>query len=123
MTEKKAKSVIKKATVGKTGSVAAARPRTAKAATTVAARKPTAKKSAAPAVKTAAASVAEKKPLEKKVPVKKTAEKKPAAKLTAEERYRMVQTAAYFIAERNGFGGCAIEHWAAAEREIAGKLC
>jgi len=34
----------------------------------------------------------------------------------------MVQTAAYFIAERNGFGGCSADHWVAAELEIAGKL-
>jgi hypothetical protein len=44
------------------------------------------------------------------------------AQPTPEERYRMVQTAAYFIAERHGFGGCATDHWAAAEVEIAGML-
>ncbi|MDP4029623.1 MAG: DUF2934 domain-containing protein [Gallionella sp.] len=41
---------------------------------------------------------------------------------TPEERYRMVQTAAYFIAERSGFGGCSTDHWAAAELEVAGML-
>jgi Protein of unknown function (DUF2934) len=40
------------------------------------------------------------------------------AKLTPEERYRMVETAAYFIAERHGFQGRSDEHWAAAERQI-----
>ncbi|MDP1996189.1 MAG: DUF2934 domain-containing protein [Gallionella sp.] len=45
-----------------------------------------------------------------------------APKLTPEERYRMVQTAAYFIAERNGFGGCSTDHWATAEIEIANFL-
>lgn len=53
-------------------------------------------------------------------PVKRT--RKSVAKPvppTPEERYRMVQTAAYFIAERHGFEGDATEHWAAAEREIA----
>ncbi len=41
---------------------------------------------------------------------------------TPEERYRMVETAAYFIAEQHGFQGGSDEHWAAAEREIAAKL-
>lgn len=39
-----------------------------------------------------------------------------------EERYRMVQTAAYFIAEQHGFQGRSDEHWAAAEREIASRF-
>jgi hypothetical protein len=43
-------------------------------------------------------------------------------KTTPEERYRMVETAAYFIAEQHGFKGRCDEHWEAAEREIAGKL-
>ncbi len=47
---------------------------------------------------------------------------KTAAKPTPEERYRMVETAAYFIAEQHGFQGRSDEHWAAAEREIAAKL-
>jgi hypothetical protein len=34
----------------------------------------------------------------------------------------MVETAAYFIAERHGFQGNSTEHWAAAEREIAVML-
>ncbi|MGB9093225.1 MAG: DUF2934 domain-containing protein [Gallionella sp.] len=41
---------------------------------------------------------------------------------TPEERYRMVETAAYFIAEQHGFQGRSDEHWAAAERAIAAKL-
>lgn len=41
---------------------------------------------------------------------------------TPEERYRMVETAAYFIAEQNGFQGRSEEHWLAAEREIAARL-
>lgn len=43
-------------------------------------------------------------------------------KPTPEERYRMVETAAYYIAERNGFQGDASQHWIEAEREIALKL-
>ena len=41
---------------------------------------------------------------------------------TPEERYRMVETAAYFIAEQHGFQGRSDEHWSAAERAIAAKL-
>ena len=40
-------------------------------------------------------------------------------KLTPEERYRIVETAAYYIAERHGFKGGSDEHWAAAELEVA----
>lgn len=41
---------------------------------------------------------------------------------TPEERYCMVQTAAYFIAERNGFQGYPADHWLQAELEIAAQL-
>lgn len=34
----------------------------------------------------------------------------------------MVETAAYFIAERNGFRGDTAAHWAAAELEITALL-
>lgn len=118
MTEQKAKPAAKKASSTKTSSATAVKPKSAKVTATVAAKKAAAKKSAAPAVKKATATAAD-----KKIPVKKTTPaKKPTAKLTPEERYLMVQTAAYFIAERNGFGGCATEHWAAAEVEIAREL-
>jgi hypothetical protein len=69
--------------------------------------------------------------VEIKAPAKKSAasETKPAvpankaaAKPSPEERYRMVETAAYFIAEQHGFQGRSDEHWAAAERAIAAKL-
>jgi len=124
MAEQKAKPATKKSVPGKTSSAAAVKPKPAKVTAAAAAKKVAAKKSAVPAVKKAAASAAS-----KKVPVKKTtaagtkpAAKKPSTKLTPEERYRMVQTAAYFIAERNGFGGCSTDHWATAEIEIASLL-
>ena len=47
---------------------------------------------------------------------------KMVAKPTPEERYRIVETTAYFIAEQHGFNGRSDEYWAAAEREIASKL-
>ncbi len=115
MAEQKAKPAAKKVAVTKVASKAAGKPKITKAAAppqkivakkaATAAAKP--KNTKTPAVKKAAAPAA----------VKKT-----PAQLTPEERYRMVQTAAYFIAERNGFGGCSADHWVAAELEIAGKL-
>jgi hypothetical protein len=39
--------------------------------------------------------------------------------MTSEERHHMVAEAAYFRAERRGFqGGCPIQDWLEAEREI-----
>ena len=83
-----------------------------------------AKAEPAPAVKKAKSPTAKapsKKPAtgKSKSPV---AEHKPAVQPTPEERYRMVETAAYFIAEQHGFQGRSDEHWAAAERAIAAKL-
>ena len=76
-----------------------------------------------------------KKALEKKAPAKtapaktvavkavaKPAKKQTVAQPSAQERYRMVETAAYYIAERSGFQGCSTEYWAEAELEIAKKL-
>jgi hypothetical protein len=50
---------------------------------------------------------------------KKAPTAKAASKPTPEARYRMVETAAYFIAEQHGFQGRSDEHWIAAERQIA----
>ena len=132
MAEQKAKPATKNAAPGKTGGVAAVKPKAAKVTATAATKKVATKKTAAPAAKKAATPVAKKAATpvaNKKTPVKKAAaaSTKPAAKKTVaqptpEERYCMVQTAAYFIAERNGFGGCPTEYWVTAELEIAGKL-
>jgi hypothetical protein len=72
------------------------------------------------------------KPVAAKAPAKKAvAAKKPAAakkndapkhKISPEERYRMVEVAAYFLAERNAFGGSPVEYWTAAEVQIAKLL-
>ena len=88
--------------------------------------KSAAPKAAAPkaAPKAAAKKVtaAKKAPAEKKAP----AAKKPvAAKKTVptpEERYRMIQDAAYFIAERHGFNGDSAYFWSLAEAEINDRL-
>ncbi|HEY8354164.1 MAG TPA: DUF2934 domain-containing protein [Methylophilaceae bacterium] len=39
-----------------------------------------------------------------------------------EERHHMVEVAAYFLAERNGFAGNPVEYWTAAERQISQQL-
>lgn len=115
MAEEKTKAAAKKVVASKV----AAKPKAEKAAAAPA-KKTVVKKAAAPAKKPAAA-----KPVaEKKAPAKKAAAPKKTKKMsyTPEDRYRMVQTAAYFIAERNGFQGCSSEHWAAAEIEISRML-
>lgn len=148
MTEQKAKSAIKKVAAAKSGHAPDVKSKTGKV--TVAAKKPVAKKPAAKKPAAKIPPLAPAKPKTAKSPKKvaaATAESKArpakaddktdpataagraakstpktAAKPTPEERYRMVETAAYFIAEQHGFQGRSDEHWAAAEREIAAKL-
>ena len=106
---------------------------TSKSGTT---KKPAAKTTAATA-KTTAKSVSSRTALAKKpaTPLAKTAApaaKKPAtraanpagkpAALTPEQRYRMVQEAAYYIAEKNGFAGGSMDYWIAAEAQIEALL-
>lgn len=108
MTGQKTKLAVKKVT--------AVKPKTSKTVGAVAGKKVVAKKTVAaaaepkmtklPATKKAAAAIAN----------------KAAAKPSPEERYRMVETAAYYIAEKHGFQGRSDEHWAAAERAIAINL-
>lgn len=149
MTEKKLKPAAKKATPSnirtstkKSGAVSS-KSKTAKTTVATAATKAVAKKAApkkpsvvaakntsATALKKAASPAPEKKAPARKAPVAKVAAsnaggapgEKAIAYPTPEERYRMVETAAYFIAEQHGFQGRSDEHWAAAEREIAAKL-
>lgn len=66
-----------------------------------------------------------KKTTPKKTTTKKTVPKKPSStktrKISAEERYKMIEIAAYYIAEQNHFQGNAIDFWIAAEQEINKK--
>ena len=79
------------------------------------AKKPAvAKKAAAP--KAAAA----KKPAAKVAAPKAVVSKKP--EVSPEERYRMIQDAAYYIAERHGFNGDSAYFWSLAESEIDARL-
>ncbi len=48
---------------------------------------------------------------------------KPApAPISPEDRYKMIQDAAYFIAERHGFQGDSAYFWSLAEAEIKAQL-
>jgi hypothetical protein len=92
-----------------------------KAAPKPAAKKPAAKPAAAkPAVakKPAAAKPVAAKPEAKKPTAKKSANAAPSPA----ERYKMVEVAAYYIAERNGFTGDAQSFWAEAEIQISNQL-
>jgi hypothetical protein len=139
MAIQKAKSASKKAAGAKaktkTGSSVSGKPKTSKTTVTASAKKDAAKKAPAavakagktktPAAKTKTPAAKTKAPAKKTATTKPTAPanvNKPAAKPSPEERYRMVETAAYFIAEQHGFQGRSDEHWAAAERAIAAKL-
>jgi hypothetical protein len=42
--------------------------------------------------------------------------------MSAEERYRMVEVAAYYLAERNNFAGNPVEYWTQAEAQISSLL-
>lgn len=60
-----------------------------------------------------------------KAPAKATTSKPRATKkalkpaLSPEQRYLMVQEAAYYIAEKDGFSGNPAEYWAQAEAQIS----
>lgn len=56
----------------------------------------------------------------KKAPAKKTAKK--SSDISGFERYKMIEVAAYYMAEKNGFAGHAADYWIAAEKEIDKKL-
>lgn len=122
MVEEKKKPAVKKTVASKADSevkVTKAVAKKAPAAKKAAAESvmwpfPEVEKVAAPAKKVAAKKAA--------VPKAKPVKKQEVAQPLAQERYRMVETAAYFIAERSGFKGCTTDHWAAAEIEIANKL-
>ncbi len=93
----------------------------AKTAKTTTAKKPTTAKSAA---SKPAASKPASKPAAAKKATPRAAAAKPAAalSLTPEQRYRMVQEAAYFLAEKNGFAGRSEDYWTAAEAQIDAML-
>ena len=78
----------------------------------------------APAKKPTTVKPAAKKPAAAKTAPKKTVAKKAtkARSIGAEERYKMIEVAAYYIAERNHFKGNSTDFWVAAEAEISAKI-
>jgi len=60
----------------------------------------------------------------KKAPVKKKASAKKGAKkaVNPEQRYKMIQDAAYYLAEESGFIGSTVDHWTKAEKQIKAQL-
>lgn len=139
-TIKKTTDATKKVATAKKSSAATDKAKTTEASSATTAKKAAVKKSTSgvakpkqvkvPAVKAAVTTAAVKKTAVKPAATAKktvnkpkaTAAKKAQAQPTPEERYRMVELAAYFIAERSGFQGSAAAHWAAAESEVAAKL-
>lgn len=101
---------------------------TAKKAPAKAAPAPAKKSAPAPAKKAAEAKPAARKPAAKPAPAAPKAAPAPAPApapkpaVSPEERYKMVQDAAYFIAERHGFNGDSAYFWTLAEAEIASQL-
>ncbi|WP_334106304.1 DUF2934 domain-containing protein [Methylobacillus sp.] len=83
-----------------------------------------------PKTTTAKKTTTRKPPADKPVAEKKTTTRKTTtaskaksadsvvSQISPEERYRMVEVAAYFLAERNGFAGSPVEYWTAAEAQI-----
>ena len=109
MTERKSKPVTKAMATARVGSAVASKSNITKAGgttvtSTLAMKKPAAEKST---VKAAVIAVA-----------KPATTQKEMTGLSAAERYRMVETAAYLIAEQHCFQGSSGEHWAEAERRL-----
>jgi hypothetical protein len=94
----------------------------------MASTKPTSKAAAdkAPATRKPRAastkSAAEKKPSTRKSAASATAAAAGKLQMSAEERYRMVEVAAYYLAERNNFAGSPVEYWSQAEAQISSLL-
>ena len=67
-----------------------------------------------------------KKQLSQKSQELKTCRKKTSTakkcKISAEDRYKMVEISAYYIAEHNNFQGNAIDFWVTAEAGVSKKI-
>lgn len=114
---------VKKATTKKVAAIAGATTKTT-AATTVKKTvvKPAAKKPVLKKVAVVKPVAVEARPA-KKPAVKKSAPKQKVAAVTPEQRYQMISTAAYFLAERRGFAhGYEMQDWIAAEAEVDARL-
>ena len=77
-------------------------------------------KKAAPKAAPAAKPVAKAAPKAAVVAKPAVAPKKP--QVSSEQRYKMIQDEAYFIAERHGFNGDSAYFWSLAEAEVNSRL-
>lgn len=59
---------------------------------------------------------------ENRIPRRRAATGKDRADPGAEARYRMIESAAYFIAENDGFRHPAAHYWIMAEQQLAAQL-
>ncbi|MDR5171721.1 DUF2934 domain-containing protein [Methylobacillus sp. Pita2] len=82
----------------------------------------TAKKTATPKAVTAKPASPKKTTATRKASTSKAKITDTVTQISPEERYRMVEVAAYFLAERNGFAGSPVEYWTAAEAQISKLL-
>lgn len=54
----------------------------------------------------------------KKTAAKTTTRKSKTATVSPEQRYRMIEVAAYYLAEKDGFAGNPVDYWIAAEAQV-----
>jgi len=79
--------------------------------------------SAAKASKAAKKPAVKKAPAAKKAPaVKKAPAKKAAPPISPEQRYRMIEQAAYYLAEKTGFQGDPAAIWVQAEKDVEAQI-
>lgn len=89
-----------------------------------AAAKPAAKKAVATAALADAPAKTATKAAAKPAAKGATSKKAPAATWNPgnEERYNMIQVAAYYLAERDNFAGSPVDYWIAAEAQVSSML-
>lgn len=77
------------------------------------------KKASAPKTAPKPKTTTAKKPSAAKSASKTTTKKTKASTANLEQRYRIIEVAAYYIAEKDGFAGNPVEYWIAAEAQIS----
>lgn len=78
----------------------------------------TAKTEAKPKTPAKPKAVAKKEPAVKKATAKPAAKKTKASPKNSQLRYKMIEVAAYYLAERDGFAGSPVDYWIAAELQF-----
>ncbi len=73
----------------------------------------------ASSAKTKTKAAIKKEPVVKKVTAKPAVKKSKAVSISPEQRYRMIEMAAYYLAEKDGFAGNPVDYWIAAEQQMS----